>query len=616
MCGICGLSWHDSNLIKKMGEKIKHRGPEQEGFFIDDDVSLCCERLKVLDLSENAKQPQHNEDYSIWVVLNGEIYNFRELKKSLENNHKFYTNSDTEVIVHAYEEYGEDCLSKLNGMFSFAIWDSKKKKLFLARDRMGVKPLFYCFVNNQLLFSSEIKSLLQFDDVKRELNYEALSQFTTYAYTVDGQTLFKNINELLPGHKLIYFSDTKKFTISQYWNLSLHQHNDSEDVILAKLEKLFEQSVKLRLESDAPIGALLSGGLDSSIMVAMLSKISDEPVKTFTTGFGHKLDEFDEARIVADYYNTDHKEITLSYDDLTNSLPSILWHMEFPFGRPSILSNFLVAKEVKKYVTVAYTGEGSDELFGGYNRYLNYSKNNSALSIDEINNLPSGFFTNSIEKNQIFSSKVLSSFPETVKPNNIFNELIESNKNFDLLNQVLLFELKTEIPGAQTWRIDRTGSAHALELREPFLDYHLIEYCSSIPAHYKIRHNGGINKKYILQKLARKYLPDKIANRKKFPWGIPYYDYFSRDFLPIAKNVIEKSFLLKRPFLNFNSSHFQDLFSKVVNIDDRNISNKDIEINDKVLRQIMFLFNLELWYQLFIETDNISNPKLDISKFL
>jgi asparagine synthase (glutamine-hydrolysing) len=616
MCGICGLSWHDSNLIKKMGEKIKHRGPEQEGFFIDDDVSLCCERLKVLDLSQNAKQPQHNEDSSIWVVLNGEIYNFRELKKSLENNHKFYTNSDTEVIVHAYEEYGEDCLSKLNGMFSFAIWDSKKKKLFLARDRMGVKPLFYCFVNNQLLFSSEIKSLLQFDDVKRELNYEALSQFTTYAYTVDGQTLFKNINELLPGHKLIYFSDTKKFVISQYWNLSLHQHNDSEDVILAKLEKLFEQSVKLRLESDVPVGALLSGGLDSSIMVAMLSKISDEPIKTFTTGFGHKLDEFDEARIVADYYNTDHKEIKLSYDDLTNSLPSILWHMEFPFGRPSILSNFLVAKEVKKYVTVAYTGEGSDELFGGYNRYLNYSKNNSALSIDEINNLPSGFFTNSIEKNQIFSSKVLSSFPETVKPNNIFNELVESNKNFDLLNQVLLFELKTEIPGAQTWRIDRTGSAHALELREPFLDYHLIEYCSSIPAHYKIRHNGGINKKYILQKLARKYLPDKIANRKKFPWGIPYYDYFSRDFLPIAKNVIEKSFLLKRPFLNFNSSYFQDLFSKVVNVDDRNISNKDIEINDKVLRQIMFLFNLELWYQLFIETDNISNPKLDISKFL
>jgi len=616
MCGICGLSWNDSNLIRKMGAKIKHRGPEQEGFFIDNDVSLCCERLKVLDLSQNAKQPQHNEDSSIWVVLNGEIYNFRELKKSLENNHKFYTNSDTEVIVHAYEEYGEDCLSKLNGMFSFAIWDSKKKKLFLARDRMGVKPLFYCFVNDQILFSSEIKSLLQFDDVKRELNYEALSQFTTYAYTVDGQTLFKNINELLPGHKLIYFSDSKKFTISQYWNLSLHQQNDSEDVILAKLEKLFEQSVKLRLESDAPVGALLSGGLDSSIMVAMLSKISDEPVKTFTTGFGHKLDEFNEARIVADYYNTDHKEIKLSYDDLTNSLPSILWHMEFPFGRPSILSNFLVAKEVKKYVTVAYTGEGSDELFGGYNRYLNYSKNNSTLSIDEINNLPSGFFTNSIEKNQIFSSKVLSSFPETVKPNNIFNELIKSNKDFDLLNQVLLFELKTEIPGAQTWRIDRTGSAHALELREPFLDYHLIEYCSSIPGHYKIRNNNGINKKYILQKLARKYLPDKIANRKKFPWGIPYYDYFSREFLPIAKNVIEKSFLLKRPFLNFNSLHFQDLFSKVVNIDDRNISNKDIEINDKVLRQIMFLFNLELWYQLFIETDNISNPKLDISKFL
>lgn len=616
MCGICGISWNDSCLIRKMGEKIKHRGPEQEGFFIDNDVSLCCERLKVLDLSENAKQPQHNEDSSVWVVLNGEIYNFRELRKNLENNHKFYTNSDTEVIVHAYEEYGEECVSKLNGMFSFAIWDTKKKKLFLARDRMGVKPLFYCFTNDQLLFSSEIKSLLQFEDVPRELNYGALSQFTTYAFTVDGQTLFKNIYELLPGHKLVYFTDTKKYTITTYWNLSLQPQNDSEDVILAKLEKLFEESIKLRLESDASVGALLSGGLDSSIMVAMLSKISEEPVKTFTTGFGHKLDEFNEARIVANYYNTDHKEIKLSYKDLTNSLPTILWHMEFPFGRPSILSNFLVSKEVKKYVTVAYTGEGSDELFGGYNRYLDYSNNDLILSSKKINDIPSGFFKDSKEKERIFSSKVLSNFPNTAKPEILFNQISNSNKNFDLLNQVLLFELKTEIPGAQTWRIDRAGSAYALELREPFLDYKLVEYCSSIPAHYKIRKNNGINKKYILQKLAQKYLPPEIANRKKFPWGIPYYDYFTSDFLPIAQNVIEKSFSSKRPFFNSKSDYVKDLFSKIINIDDRNISNKDIEINDKVLRQIMFLFNLELWYQLFIENENISNPTLSISKFL
>ena len=212
MCGICGLTWSDSDLIRKMGNKIKHRGPEQEGFFVDEHVSLCCERLKILDLRETAKQPQHNEDSTIWVVLNGEIYNFRELREKLEHNHTFYTNSDTEVILHAYEEYGENCLEHLNGMFAFAIWDTKKKKLFLARDRLGVKPLYYSLINDDLLFSSEIKSILQHDGVERTLNYSALSQFLTYAYTIDGQTLFKNIFELLPGQKLVYYFDEKNHT--------------------------------------------------------------------------------------------------------------------------------------------------------------------------------------------------------------------------------------------------------------------------------------------------------------------------------------------------------------------------------------------------------------------
>ena len=234
MCGICGFTWDDQNLIRIMGNKIKHRGPEQEGFYTDENISLCCERLKILDLRETAKQPQHNEDSTIWVVLNGEIYNFRELREKLEHNHTFYTNSDTEVILHAYEEYGENCLDHLNGMFAFAIWDTKKKKLFLARDRLGVKPLYYSIVNDNLIFSSEIKSILQYDEVERTLNYSALSQFLTYAYTIDGQTLFKNIFELLPGQKLIYYFDEKKPHISNYWNLSLQNSSDSEDIILKK----------------------------------------------------------------------------------------------------------------------------------------------------------------------------------------------------------------------------------------------------------------------------------------------------------------------------------------------------------------------------------------------
>ena len=615
MCGICGFTWDDQNLIRIMGNKIKHRGPEQEGFYTDENISLCCERLKILDLRETAKQPQHNEDSTIWVVLNGEIYNFRELREKLEHNHTFYTNSDTEVILHAYEEYGENCLDHLNGMFAFAIWDTKKKKLFLARDRLGVKPLYYSIINDNLLFSSEIKSILQYDEVERTLNYSALSQFLTYAYTIDGQTLFKNIFELLPGQKLIYYFDEKKPHISNYWNLNLQNSSDSEDIILKKLEKLLTKSIELRLESDAPVGALLSGGLDSSIMVAILNNITETPVKTFTTGFGHELDEYNEAKIVAEHCGTDHNEIELSYKKLTNSLPNILWHMEFPFGRPSILSNFLVAEEVKNFVTVAYTGEGSDELFGGYNRYIQFSEKNSIPLHDKINSIPSGFFSNSQDR-RIFSQSLENHSLNENEPNIAFLKLSEKNPHPDLLNQVLLFELKTEIPGAQTWRIDRAGSAHALELREPFLDYNLVEYSASLPANYKINFNDDIQKKFILQKLAKKFLPDVICKRKKFPWGIPYYDFFINEFLPIAECLIDKGIKNHRPFLNTNSNIIHDLFSNVSKLDDKNIKSKNIEINDRILRQIMFLFNLELWYQMFIETDNIKNPSLSLNKYV
>jgi len=314
-----------------MGEKIKHRGPEQEGFYIDDDISLCCERLRIQDLRDTAKQPQHNEDKSIWVVLNGEIYNFLELKQKLKNHHEFYTNSDTEVIVHAYEEYGENCVNFFSGMFAFAIWDSNKKKLFIARDRLGVKPLYYCIIDGNLVFSSEIKSILQYDDFIRELNNHALCQFITYAYTIDGQTLFKEIKELLPGHKLIYSFIDKSIKITKYWELSLNQTDFDEQFYLENLKRLLENSIRLRSISDAPIGALLSGGLDSSVIVAIYSKLFNESVKTFTTGFGHDLDEFKEAKIVAEHCQTDHHEIKLSYGKLSESLPTILWHMEFPF---------------------------------------------------------------------------------------------------------------------------------------------------------------------------------------------------------------------------------------------------------------------------------------------
>ena len=616
MCGICGITWSDQQLIRSMGNEIKHRGPEQEGFFIDNEISLCCERLKILDLSENAKQPLHNEDNTIWVVLNGEIYNFKEIKNELEKNHTFYTNADTEVIVHAYEEYGEDCVHKLNGMFSFAIWDSKKKKLFIARDRLGVKPLFYSIVKNNLLFSSEIKSILQFDGVTREINHDGLYQFATYGYTIDGQTMMKNIYELLPGHKLIYSFLDNSIKIEKYWELEIKESNFAEDFYIKKLEKILTNSIDLRQVSDAPLGALLSGGLDSSIMVAILSKLSEQPVKTFTTGFGHELDEYSEAQTVAEHCGTDHKEISLTFDHLSKSLPTILWHMEFPFGRPSILSNYLVSEQVKKFVTVAYTGEGSDELFGGYNRYLIYSKDKSNVPLDQkLNSISSGFFDD-ISGNNIFSDGVMSFKNSQNHQKHQFKKIIDNNKSSSSLNQALLYELKTDIPGAQTWRIDRCGYAHAVEMREPFLDYNLAEFSLTIPSHFKINNIDGINKKYILQKLGKKYLPEKIAKRKKFPWGIPFYDFFRKEFSSIVECAIDKSFKEKRPYLKNSSAYSKNLFKNIISNNSGKINNKEIEINDRNLRQLLFLFNLELWTQMFIESDDVSNLNLSLNNFI
>ena len=613
MCGICGITWDNKELIKQMGSACKHRGPEHEGFYVDDHVSLCCERLRIIDLSDKASQPIHNEDQTIWVVLNGEIYNFRDLRESLEKKHDFYTNTDTEVIVHAYEEFGENCLQKLDGMFAFALWDMEKKKLFIARDRLGVKPLYYCIKSDKLLFASEIKSILQDLDIQRKLNYDALCQFVTYAYTIDGQTMFNGINELLPGHKLTFTFRDKKVKIEKYWDLQLTKNLQPDEENLNTLRLLLESAINKRRVSDAPLGALLSGGLDSSVMVALLAKLSDKPVRTFTTGFGNELDEFDEARIVAEHCGTDHKEIMIDYSELINNLPSILWHMEFPYGRPSILSNFMVSNAIKKYVTVAYTGEGSDELFGGYNRYFIFTKNYSKQSLEQkIESISSGFFNNKKTREETFSDKVLKNYEGKTHPSKAFGKFIIENKKYGLFNTALLFELKTEIPGAQTWRIDRTGSAHAVELREPFLDHNLVEFCASLPEKLKINFDNHVSKKHILQKLAKEVLPEKVARREKFPWGIPFYDFFNSEFMPVAKSFIEKSIKNRRPYLNVNKIDLEKISNKIIQY----TVNRNKEIDDNILRQTLFLFNLELWHQIFIDSKDLKNQPLSLEKLI
>jgi asparagine synthase (glutamine-hydrolysing) len=513
-----------------------------------------------------------------------------------------------------YEEYGKNFVDHLDGMFACAVWDLKNKKLIIARDRLGVKPMYYWFKDNNLIFASEIKSILQYEEVERELNFSGLCQFVTYAYTIDGQTLLKNINELLPGHRLTYDISEKSLKIEKYWDLRLEKNTFAENENFDQVKKLLENAIGKRKVSDAPIGALLSGGLDSSIMVAMLAKLIDTPVRTFTTGFGNELDEFDEAKIVAEHCKTNHTEILIDFSDLTKSLPKILWHMEFPFGRPSILSNYMVSEAIKKHVTVAYTGEGSDELFGGYNRYLPFVKDNASFERGKnLEIISSGFFKKEEFRNDTFSKNVLQHYMNKNHPSNVFGKIIQKYPEHNTLNKALLFELKTEIPGAQTWRIDRTGSAHAIELREPFLDYKLVEFAASIPSNLKINEKFNFSKKYILQKIASDLLPEKIVKRKKFPWGIPFYDYFKKEFLPIAGSIIEKSIKNKRSYLNLESIKLDSLTKKISN---SNIQNsKEKEMDDNVLRQTMFLFNLELWHQIFLDQDNFKNPILDIDKF-
>ena len=616
MCGICGITWTDKDLIKLMGNACKHRGPEQEGFYLDENVSLCCERLRVMDLRDIGGQPIHNEDETVWAVQNGEIYNFKKLKNNLEQkDHKFYSNTDTEVLVHLYEEYGENFVDYLDGMFACAIWDLKNKKLIIARDRLGVKPLYYWFKNKHLIFASEIKSILQYEEVKREINFEGLSQFVTYAYTIDGQTLLKDIDELLPGHKLTYDLLEKTIEVKKYWDLKLEKNTFSENENFEKVKHLLEDAVDKRRISDAPLGALLSGGLDSSVMVAILNKFSEKPIKTFTTGFGNDLDEFEEAKIVAEHCGTDHKEILIDFSDLTKSLPQILWHMELPFGRPSILSNYMVSKEIKKFVTVAYTGEGSDELFGGYNRYMPFVKDNNFFQkTKNYEAITSGFFKDEKMRSEIFSDNVLKHFKNNHHPSVVFNNILKRNSEHGVLNCVLYFELKTEIPGAQTWRIDRTASAHAIELREPFLDYKLIEYTASVPDNLKINPDKEFTKKYLLQKIGNNLLPEKIVKRKKFPWGIPFYEYFRVEFLPISKTLIEESIRNKRSYLNTDSLKINTLSERILNTKIEN--SKEKEIDDNILRQTLFLFNLEMWYKMFIESDNFKNPNLSLNGYL
>jgi asparagine synthase (glutamine-hydrolysing) len=623
MCGICGFNWEDKKLIKEMAHAMSYRGPDQEGYYTDKNISLAHKRLSIIDLSENGKQPMVNEDGSIVIIFNGELYNFQDIKPELEKKgHRFNSDSDTEVIIHAYEEYGFDCLKLFNGMFAFAIWDSKKKILFLARDRLGIKPLYYYHKDSKFIFASEIKSILSSNEIKKTLNENCLKQIIYYEYPIRGDTLIENIFQLEPAHYMILKDN--KINFFKYWNLESNETCNDEKFYINKLTDLLSSSVKRMLISDVPVGISLSGGIDSSVIVALASKFKKEPIKTFTAGFDIPEDEYAAARLVAEHCKTDHTELHLGSKDYVTDLIKTLWHMEFPFSRPAMVSVYDLYKGISKSVKVSLCGEGSDELFGGYNRYEAYTelppeKNILNKEYYEILknriNMPfqekTEYISSSVfdkDKKEFFKEDILK-IPRNLNVMNTFGRMIKECKNGDgsQLNKALLYELKTEIPYFHCNKLDKNSMAHSHEVRVPYLDHTVVEFAMTIPARYKFY---GEDKKIILQKLASPLLPKEIVYRKKLPMVTPLSEYFKKELLDFSETIFSNP-RLEREY--YNISRIKKLIKQ---IKERTLIEEQRKTKDNSFRQLLLLMNIELWKKLFIENDFKKEPSFFIDNYI
>lgn len=636
MCGICGFNWDDRVLVKSMSDSINHRGPDQEGYFTDQNISLGHKRLSIIDLSENGRQPMYNEDGTICLIFNGEIYNYQELRPILEKKgHRFISNTDSEVIIHAFEEFGPDCLSLFNGMFTIAIYDMKKKKLFLARDRLGQKFLYYYHKDGKFLFASEIKALLQYEGIKKEFNNQTLAQFITWAYSINGDTFFKDIKEIMPGNYGIYDLKTKSLEIKKYWDLenhlTTHNHPIGEKHYIKNLRNLLLKSVERRMIADVPLGASLSGGIDSSLIVGMMAHLKGSNIKTYSVGFGREDDEFPYARKVAEHCDADYNEIILSYNQMTSSMPTVLWSLEQPWARPTLPAIYHLLKELKKHVTVNLVGEGGDEFFAGYNRYKVFAPKQTydpAYEENDFNkkwwsdsqkyeNMPldekskqitSGYFNDDQEKKETFSEEILNQIPEGTKIDNTFGKI---NSNNNQLNKALNFECKTSLPGVQLIKLDRLSMASSMEVRAPFLDYRVAEYLQKVPGNLKW---NGLDKKYILQRIAREFIPEKNAIRRKLPLQVPLADYYKSDFIDIIKSTLDENIISKRSYLK--KERINKLLTRFKENPHFTSSKSTAPTSDNSLRQLLFLTNLELMQKMFFENDNLKNPNLNINNYL
>ncbi|SOB75150.1 asparagine synthase (glutamine-hydrolysing) [Marinobacter sp. LV10R510-11A] len=625
MCGLAGFlrtaSTPDRDAhqlwLESMGQAIIHRGPDAGSTWLDDAVGLVHRRLSILDLSDAGTQPMVSGSERYVVAYNGEIYNFQELRDELfSQGHSFRTRTDTEVLLALYELHGPECLHLLNGMFALAIWDRTARKLFLARDRLGKKPLYFYEADGQFAFASELKALTPAPFVKTELRYDAIKDFFFYQYIPDPKTIYKNVHKLAPGHWLM--TDGISTHQEQYWDVSFGSPSSAS---LGELEdglyNLIDDAVRLRMVSDVPLGAFLSGGIDSSAVVGLMAGHTNKPVTTCAIGFDSKrFDEVHWAKKIAEQFKTDHHEFTVK-DNVAESLSNIARFFDEPFADPSFVPTYFVSQLARQKVTVALAGDGGDENFAGYSKYytdhvenrlrgmfpaaLRHSlfpglarlagmvnsgptrKAKSLLGTLAMDPDEAFFITNSFFRRDVWNDLVKGELKRETRdydPADITRAHYQNADTDDHLSSILYTDIKTYLPGDILVKVDRMSMANSLETRAPLLDYRVVEYAAQIPAALKLH---GKEKKYILKKAFERMLPEDILYRKKMGFSVPLAHWLRHELKPIVEQLL----------LSPNSGVAN--FFEPAGI--RKLWEKHLADDDQFTQELWSLLTFELWWQ-------------------
>jgi asparagine synthase (glutamine-hydrolysing) len=642
MCGIAGVmkfggeARADSGALRRMCDVIAHRGPDDDGFYTDGPVGIGMRRLSIIDVA-GGHQPISNETGTVWIVFNGEIYNHSDLRKDLEaRGHRYKTNSDTETIVHLYEEYGRDCVNHLRGMFAFAIWDREKRSLFVARDRLGIKPLYYRLTSESFLFGSEIKVILAHGGVCPEFHPSALPEYLAFGYLSGEETFYNGIKKLLPGHRL-ELTGHGEIRIDQYWDLDVSNTGPTRDqsYYVETYREMLEQTVGSHLMSDVPLGVFLSGGVDSSAVAALMTKIRKSPIETFSVGYTEQTySELPYARTVAKHLNSVHHEVLVSESDFFDSLPRLIWHEDEPIVWPSSVSLYFVAKLARERVTVVLTGEGADETLGGYTRYAFTLRNQAAdrvyrsvtpgllrkqvrgliadspliganlrrklshtcLGVDSaswsdfyFDNFLSAF--NQAQQTQLLTDDTL----RKLTPGSAYQHVLGywENSKGELLQRLLYTDIKTYLVEL-LMKQDNMSMAASIESRVPFLDHKLVEFATRIPREIQL---NGLAGKVILKKAVEDLLPHSILYRRKLGFPTPWSGWLAGPRLDTIEKLLTAPRAMERGY--FRREAIEQLFAEH--------RAKYRDHYDRIWR----LLNLELWHRVCLEGESEGFARLE-----